>query len=205
VALDISAAMLTVGQSLPAPVGAPIEWLEGDASMLPFPDSSFDAVLCQQGLQYFARRLDAAAEVRRVLAPGGRAVLVVWQALARNPVQEALNTAALCRTGIAPLATAYCLHDKDEVGALFAAARLPDVTITGRELNIVFPSRAEFVQRMVESVAHIAPELAGLGATQRAELACGITLDVRETLQSHAWGGGIACPMAANFIQVNKN
>ena len=202
VALDINPTMMAVGQSLPEPAGAPIKWLEGDAAALPLPDAEFDAVLCQQGLQYFADRPAAAAEVRRVLASGGRALLVVWRALAHNPVQAALNTAGQCRVGVAPLATAFGLGDACEIGRLFEAAGFADVTITDRELVVVFPSRAEFARRMVESVAHVVPELAGLDALQRAELASAIDADARMTLQSYAWGGGLASPMAAHFIQV---
>jgi ubiquinone/menaquinone biosynthesis C-methylase UbiE len=43
------------------------------------PDSSFDVVLCQQGLQFFPDRGAALREVRRVLVPGGRALLSVWK------------------------------------------------------------------------------------------------------------------------------
>jgi ubiquinone/menaquinone biosynthesis C-methylase UbiE len=201
VALDINPAMLAVGRSLPEPAVASIEWVEGDAAALPLPDAAFDAVLCQHGLQYFADRPAAAAEVRRVLVSGGRALLVVWQALVHNPVQEALNAAGQCRVGVAPLATAFGLGNACEVGRLFESAGFADVTVTGRELVVVFPSRAEFARRMVESVAHVVPELAGLDALQRAELARAIEEDARVTLQSHAWGGGVACPMAAYLIQ----
>ena len=201
VALDINPAMMTVGRSLPEPAGASIEWLEGDAAALPLPDAAFDTVLCQQGLQYFADRPAAAVEVRRVLASGGRTLLVVWRALSHNPVQEALNAAGRCRVGVALLATAFGLGDAGEVGRLFESAGFTDVTITGRELVVVFPSRAEFVRRMVESVAHVVPELAGLDSLQRAELASAINEDARATLQLHAWGGGLACPMAAHLIQ----
>src|SRR5829696_2556963 len=152
VALDINPAMLAVGRSLPEPAGASIEWLEGDATAMPLPDAAFDAVLCQQGLQYFADRPAAAAEVRRVLISGGRALLVVWQALAHNPVQEALNAAGQCRVGVAPLATAFGLGDACEAGRLFESAGFADVTVTGRKLIVVFPSRADFVWRMIESV-----------------------------------------------------
>ena len=205
VALDINPAMLAVGRSLPEPAGASIEWLEGDAAALPLPEAAFDAVLCQQGLQYFADRPAAAAEVRRVLASGGRALLVVWQALAHNPVQEALNAAGQRRVGVAPLATAFGLGDAREVGRLFESAGFADVTVTGRELVVVFPSRAEFARRMVESVAHVVPELAGLDPVHRAELASAIDEDARETLQSHAWGGGLACPMAVHLIQARTS
>jgi ubiquinone/menaquinone biosynthesis C-methylase UbiE len=201
VALDINPAMMAVGQSLPEPAGASIEWLEGDAAALPLPDAAFDVVLCQQGLQYFANRPAAAAEVRRVLTSGGRALLAVWRALAHNPVQEALNAAGQCRVGVAPLATAFGLGDAGELGRLFESAGFTDARVTERELVVVFPSRADFTRRMVESVAHVVPELAGLDSLQRAELASAIDEDVRATLQSHAWGGGLASPMAAHLIQ----
>jgi ubiquinone/menaquinone biosynthesis C-methylase UbiE len=204
VALDINPAMLAVGQYLPEPAGASIEWIEGDAAALPLPDVAFDAVLCQQGLQYFAHRAVAAAEIHRVLTSGGRAVLVVWQNLAHNPVQDVLNTAARCRLGVAPLSTAFGLGEAGEVERLFESAGFAAVTVTSRELVVVFPSRAEFVHRTVESVAHIVPELAGLDAAQRAELARAIDDEAREDLQFHTWGGGVVCPMAVHLIRVQK-
>jgi ubiquinone/menaquinone biosynthesis C-methylase UbiE len=201
VALDINPAMMAVGQSLPEPAGASIEWLEADAAALPLPDAAFDVVLCQQGLQYFADRPAAAAEVRRVLITGGRALLVVWRSLAHNPVQEALNAAGQCRVGVAPLATAFGLGDAGEARGVFESAGFAEVTVTGRQLVVVFPSRAELARRIIESVAHVVPELAGLDSVQRAELARAIDDDARGILQAHAWGGGIACPMAAHLIQ----
>ena len=154
-------------------------------------------------MQYFADRPAAAAEIRRVLVSGGRALLIVWQVLAHNPVQEALNAAGQCRVGVAPLATAFGLGDAGEVGRLFESAGFADVTVTGRKLIVVFPSRAEFAHRMVESVAHVVPELASLDSLQRVELARAIDEDARMTLQLHAWGGGLACPMAAHLIQAH--
>src|SRR5712664_152339 len=56
VGLDISSGMLSVARSVPASGGPRIEWNEGDATTLPFPDSSFDLVVCQLGLQFFPDR-----------------------------------------------------------------------------------------------------------------------------------------------------
>jgi ubiquinone/menaquinone biosynthesis C-methylase UbiE len=47
--LDLNAGMLLVARSLPAPPGAPVTWIEGNALAMPLPDASFDEVLCQQG------------------------------------------------------------------------------------------------------------------------------------------------------------
>ena len=73
VAADISEAMLAQSASHAAvPDAAKIEFLTASASDLPVPDESFDAVLCQQGLQFFPDRPAAIAEMRRVLRPGAR-------------------------------------------------------------------------------------------------------------------------------------
>ena len=49
---------------------------EGDMCALPFPDDSFDIVLCQQGVQLAPDKLAALRHMRRVLAPGGRLPLL---------------------------------------------------------------------------------------------------------------------------------
>ena len=56
IALDLGRPMLAVGAAMPVSGGAGIEWQEGDALSLAFPDQAFDLVLCQQGLQFFSDR-----------------------------------------------------------------------------------------------------------------------------------------------------
>ena len=50
----------------------------GTAEHMPFADSSFDVVVCGFGINHFARPLAALAEIKRVLAPGGRVALSTW-------------------------------------------------------------------------------------------------------------------------------
>jgi SAM-dependent methyltransferase len=50
----------------------------GDAQALPFPEASFDAVLCGYGLMHLPEPAAALEEMLRVLRPGGRAALSVW-------------------------------------------------------------------------------------------------------------------------------
>src|SRR5215472_13290367 len=54
VGVDINPGMLAVAQGQPKPPGTAITWRQGDATALDLPDDSFDLVLCQQGLQFFA-------------------------------------------------------------------------------------------------------------------------------------------------------
>jgi ubiquinone/menaquinone biosynthesis C-methylase UbiE len=100
VASDISAAMLALAAARPAdPRQAPIEYLECPASAITAPDDSFDAVLCQHGLQFFPDRAAAAREMRRVARPGGTVVLSTWAAEHPlglfGPVNETLREAGL--------------------------------------------------------------------------------------------------------------
>ncbi len=53
---------------------------QGDAQSLPFPDRSFDAVVCGYGLMHVPEPGLALAEMRRVLKTGGRAAVSVWDA-----------------------------------------------------------------------------------------------------------------------------
>ena len=62
-----------------------VEWKEADASALPFPDKSFDAVICQYGLMFVPEKDAAMREAYRVLKPGAAFLFNVWDAIDRNP------------------------------------------------------------------------------------------------------------------------
>jgi SAM-dependent methyltransferase len=55
-----------------------IEWLEGAAEHLPFPDASFDIVLSQYAHMFSPQPAAAAREMLRVLKPGGRIAFAAW-------------------------------------------------------------------------------------------------------------------------------
>jgi len=55
-----------------------VEWIEGDAEDLPYPDASFDVVVSQFGHMFAPRPDVAIAQMRRVLKPGGRIAFSTW-------------------------------------------------------------------------------------------------------------------------------
>jgi len=55
-----------------------VEVRQMDAESLDFADETFDVALCSLGLMYVPDPAQAISEMHRVLAPGGRAVTVVW-------------------------------------------------------------------------------------------------------------------------------
>ena len=85
-ATDLAPEMLAVAEEEARARGLPnIAFRQADAEALPFPDRSFDAVTCRFGIMFFPDPARALGEVRRVLAPGGRAAFVAWGPLGRNP------------------------------------------------------------------------------------------------------------------------
>ena len=85
--LDINDGMLAVARGR-APE---IEWHQGPAESLPFGDSVYDAVLCQFGLMFFEDRVAALGEMARVLRPGGRLCVAVWDSLDNTPGYAAVT------------------------------------------------------------------------------------------------------------------
>jgi len=81
---DLNPPMLEVARTKFAP-GEAIEFQQADAMALPFPDQSFDAVICQFGVMFFPDKAKSYAEAYRVLRPGGRYLFSVWDAHRFNP------------------------------------------------------------------------------------------------------------------------
>lgn len=74
--LDMSAEMLDIAHKRAGESGRTIDLREGDAHALPFNDESFDVVVCTYSLCNIPEPAQAVAEMKRVLRPGGKLILV---------------------------------------------------------------------------------------------------------------------------------
>jgi ubiquinone/menaquinone biosynthesis C-methylase UbiE len=74
--VELSPAMLAIARRRAAELGLDADLREGDAEHLPLPDASFDTVACALALCSIPDPAAAIAEMRRVLVPGGRLLLV---------------------------------------------------------------------------------------------------------------------------------
>ncbi|MBY0549231.1 MAG: bifunctional demethylmenaquinone methyltransferase/2-methoxy-6-polyprenyl-1,4-benzoquinol methylase UbiE [Candidatus Obscuribacterales bacterium] len=82
VGIDFSAEMLAVAkgressirQNEQNPRLAPMNWIQGDALQLPFPDNSFDGAIVSFGLRNLTNYQSGIDEMARVVKPGGRVV-----------------------------------------------------------------------------------------------------------------------------------
>src|SRR5947207_1077685 len=89
VGIDLSPQMIELARRLyPG-----IDFREADVEHLPFPDDTFDAVVCAFGLGHFPRPERALAECARTLRPGGRIALSWWDSPARQRVQGVFREA----------------------------------------------------------------------------------------------------------------
>lgn len=144
--IDPGPGMVAVAREL-APT---IDVREGTAESLPFPDRSFDAVVSQFGLMFFADRRQALREMQRVVAPGGRLVVAVWDSLDSMPAYAAVAE-MIERTAGRPAADAlrspFVLGDRKALAALFAEAGMASADITTRAGTAHFPS----IRTMVEA------------------------------------------------------
>jgi len=70
---------------------SPLADVHGDLTELPFPDGSFDAILCLHVLDYIADDARAMRELKRVLAPGGFAVIQIPIDLSLERTDEDLS------------------------------------------------------------------------------------------------------------------
>jgi SAM-dependent methyltransferase len=139
VGLDLNEGMLEVGRRR-APA---IEWRQGPAEALPFADESFDAVVSQFGLMFFTDRVRALREMLRVLKPGGRLALAVWDRLENAPGFAALVVLLrrlfgeeMARTLHAP----FCLGDPEVLKMLFVEAGIVSPRVATHAGTSRFPS-----------------------------------------------------------------
>ncbi len=85
-AIELSPAMMAIARQRAADLGREVDFREGDAEHLPFDDASFDTVVCALSLCTIPSPDAALGEMRRVLRPGGRLLLLDHIGSALPPV-----------------------------------------------------------------------------------------------------------------------
>ena len=74
--IDLVAGMLTKGSARWRRHEGHLAPIQGDSERLPFADGSFDVVTCANSFHHYPHQDRAVAEMRRVLRPGGRLMLI---------------------------------------------------------------------------------------------------------------------------------
>lgn len=88
--LDISRTFVEIARSHAARTGVEVDFRQGNASHMPFEDSTFDFLVCSAAFKNFTEPLQALQEMYRVLRPGGRALIID---LRKDATRRSLNEA----------------------------------------------------------------------------------------------------------------
>jgi ubiquinone/menaquinone biosynthesis C-methylase UbiE len=86
--LDISDTFVEIARKNAAEAGVRVDFQHGNASAMQFDGDSFDLVVCCAAFKNFSEPVRALQEMRRVLRPGGRALIVD---LPRDVSKQAVN------------------------------------------------------------------------------------------------------------------
>jgi SAM-dependent methyltransferase len=113
------------------------EWIDMDTA-------SVDAVLCRWGYMLLADPETALRETRRVLRPGGRLALAVWDSREVNPLLAA-PSAVVVELGLAPASPPgqpgpFVLADREELVDVIASAGFQDIVVDTVDLRFAFGS-----------------------------------------------------------------
>ena len=198
VGLDADPAMLAVA----AKVCPSVTLAEGSATALPFPDRSFDLVLCQQGLQFFVDRAAALAEAHRVLRAGGRFALAVWRPIGLCPGHGAIFAELGALLGPeSGRPTAFSLHDQAEIGKLFTDSGFVDIDMRSRTLVSRYPSARIFVEWVMAGASKITrAALARVAADER-----GAFIEAAAArLAPYRDGDALAMPMECTLLRAER-
>ncbi|MDH3201077.1 MAG: class I SAM-dependent methyltransferase [Myxococcales bacterium] len=139
VGVDLNPAMLSVARRK-APE---IEWREAPAEALPLDSDDFDAVVSQFGLMFFQDQRAAVREMWRVLRPGGRLVVAVWDSVENAPGYAAVTSLLdrLFGGAIAELLKApYSLGDPKALRSLLSSSGVIEPLVRRVDGEACFPS-----------------------------------------------------------------
>ncbi len=150
VGLDLSEGMLAVARR----VRPDLDWRQGDAAELPFPEDTFDAVLCQSGLMFFPDATGALRDMARVCKPAGTVGVQVYSSLQAQPAYGPWINMVARHAGpeATNLLSTYWVHgDLDVLRDRFEAAGLEVTTVETILGTARFGSIEEMVRTEVES------------------------------------------------------
>jgi len=188
-ATDLSPEMVEVSRRKARRLGVHnIEFREMDAQALQFDDQAFDAATCRLGLMLCPDPVRAAAQVQRVLKPGGTFALAVWDVPAKNGLFTTL-TAVLNEFVPAPppeptAPGPFRLAAPGELERVLRGAGFSDVTIESRPKVFRYRSLDEFWNAQTDLSTPLRTAIAKLPPAEVPRLQAAILNAVKDRVTS---------------------
>jgi len=150
--IDLDAQRLERARARANDEGVAVKWIEGSAEALPIRQPAFDLVTCQQGLQFFTNKALAAREMRRVIAPGGRAVIACWLPIEQQGPVALIDDIAAKHTGKRHVLP-YSFGDEAALKQLLVDAKFFAIAIETVTRQVRIPDPARFVTMALTTVS----------------------------------------------------
>jgi ubiquinone/menaquinone biosynthesis C-methylase UbiE len=204
IGLDFNANMLAVARAAAAREGLAIDWEEGRAEKLPYADGSFELVLSQFSLMFFADRRAALAEMGRVLTEGGRVALSVWQGLDRHPFYRTLHDVIQKRLEMSGVHEIFALGDADELRTLLTESGFRKVDLEAMTMTARFPDPEGFLAGEIEVDTASVPSMQHLDPQARQQIIAAIRQEMEGPLREHTQGDHVVIPFHARLARAHK-
>jgi ubiquinone/menaquinone biosynthesis C-methylase UbiE len=214
VGVDINPVMLNVARLCSA--GKNIEWKEGSVTSLPFPNESFDLVVCQQGLQFFPDKLKALTEMNRVLVGAtrsmdkdcGRLALSVWTSIKDSlgfHILERLLQETIGHEAATIMQLPHSLSDNIELISLITAAGFSEIMSKEVTKTISFPSVEEFVVGFTNGsmLASYFSDKKNVDDNSRVKLLNRARSELSQLVDEY--NGRLSFPLSTRFVFASKN
>jgi ubiquinone/menaquinone biosynthesis C-methylase UbiE len=195
---DASRAMLGVATGRARDLGVTnVEFKQLELEWIDLPTASVHAVLCRWGLMFAVDPAAALTEMRRVITPGGKVALSVWDTPAKNPWATVINR-AMVELGYAeppdPQAPGmFALGDAERLRTLLEDAGFVEPLVESVELTRPAANVADFVEESLDLNAQLADAKAELSSEQWTE----VTERIATLSAPFADGGGLTFPARA--------
>jgi len=202
VGLDFSDTMLAFARSRTPGV----EFVQGDATALPFEDAMFDAVTGAFVLLHLGVPERGVGEAARVLRPGGRAAFSVWDVPARGRwigvVFEAFAASgARPPAGVPDGPNFFRLAEDSEFERLLEGAGLGQVDVSTVEFGLHLEDGDELWDGLIEGSVRVRPMILG----QTEELQREIRRRYDELLEAYRVGDGFDVPVSVKLAVGTKS
>ena len=144
---DLNSEMIAMAQSLSSGEGSNISWQQASALELPFADNEFDAVISQQGVQFFPDSAAGLCDMARVAKAGGLLAATVWAEPEQSPYLQSVFDMLTQHCGANPNANAKVFADGglDQVRGWFTSAGLGSANVELVEATVSLPPIMEYV------------------------------------------------------------